>query len=181
MKQQKTQLDNTRAEMPPGKIIKGINLQEGETLESVKLGLINDVIKIAESSYGNTLIYVKPLGTSSSIAPLPLTPPKPPALPPTAPAPNAAPNTAPNAVAAASTAPPEISFADAIDESTYEIAIRGTYTSINDFTNKLAKSNSVIQITKLDVIPDNQTDKALEDPSRPLKATMTISCMVRKL
>lgn len=159
LNQQKTQLSGSQATLPKGKIIESVDYQKGKTLEGVKTELLNIVIEMSQKEDGNTLIYVKPL-------PKPAPPPAP--LPTTPPDPNAPP------------APPTIQLSDFIEEVPYEIAIRGNYSTINKFVNDLAVYNTVVEITRLEVIPENQAGGNFKDPTKPLKAIFTLNYIIKK-
>lgn len=152
---QKQEIGSKVINRPPDKEVPKINIQEGKTLESLKIELLSNLLELAQKKEGNTLIYVKPL-------PLPPPPPEPV-------------NTDPNAPQE-----PQMRLSDFIQELPYELAIRGNYTSINNLINELAAYEKVIEVTRLEIIPESKTGGTFKDPSRPLKAVLQINFLVEK-
>lgn len=147
-------------EMPEGKNIGEVNAAEGQTLNSVKTALLNNIIEMSQENNTNILISAKQLAK--------------PAPPPEPTPPPVDPND-PNAVAA----PPPFQISSVIEEAPYELKLRGNYTSLNDFVNTLAAYDTVVEIQKLEVTPEKE-DSDINDPSRPLEATFNLNYLIRK-
>lgn len=151
LKVQKTQFANTSVEMPTDKTIGSIDFQAGETLESKKRDMLDTVIDMAQSDYGNKLVLAKPL-------------PKPP--PP------------PEPINTDGSTTPQLRLSDFIDEIPYEIALRGSYKSINSFINDLTNYDTVVEVSNVEVIPEK--DRNLTDPTRPLKVVLKINYIIKR-
>jgi Tfp pilus assembly protein PilO len=155
LSQEKDILKQSTAEMPEGKEVGKIDTAEGGTMESTKRDLMNTVIEMSQNEYKNVLMSAKPL-------PKPKPPPQ-----PINPDPNQA-------------GVPEMRLSDFIEELPFEMKLRGNYTSLNDFINELAKYNIVIEISRLEVVPEKETKAALKDPSRPLEAKFMLNFLIQK-
>lgn len=152
----KTQLQNEKPK-PVGKDVGKIDRASGQTIETTKRELLDTVIEMSKADHGNELISAKPL-------------PKPP--PPVQPVnPNA--NADPNAV-------PEVQITDFIEEVPYEIKIRGNYTSLNGFINDLADYGTVIEISRLIIMPNKEEKAAFQDMSKPLQAELNLKYIIDK-
>lgn len=160
LKQKKQDLSGHQAEMPKDKKVGEIDHQSGETLEIVKREMLSDVIDMGQNSFGNTLIHVRPL-------PIPEPPPAP-VLPPPAPG------------QAIIDTGPELKLSDFLAEIPYEIALRGSYKSINEFINQLASYNTIIDIQQLAIDVESENSSATSDPKRPLKAIFKITYLIKK-
>lgn len=160
LKQQKQQLSGHQAEMPKDKKVGEINHQTGETLEIVKRDMLSNVIDMAQNSFGNTLINVRPL-------PVPEPPPAAVLPPPVAGQPPV--NTA-----------PELKLSDFIAEIPYEIGLRGSYTSINEFINQLASYDTIIDIQQVSIDVETKGGSQAVDPQKPLKVVFKITYLIKK-
>ncbi len=179
-----------------------------ETRDAIIKAVVDQVVGKATAS-GNTLISLTPVTVDPFIpADVPETPdPNAPADPNAAPADGstppaeggeaAAPN--PDAVDPASTGAPVIAIGEqapagppkpALETFGYELAIRGTYDSLQSFLRSLASNKELMEVLNIRienetgvsrVMPDKSTgtgDVAL-DPSRPIKLTATIRLVMQ--
>lgn len=190
LKQQKASLSVQQVQMPEGKKIGEIDHAKGQTLEMAKRELLNDVIEMGQNSFDNTLIYVKPLpppeptpeevaaiaaaASAAAQAPVPATPGQPPAA---APVPGQPPIPGQLPIPGA---PPEPKLSDFVEEIPYEIAMRGSYRSINDFINQLATYKTVVDIQQLTITTEAQGGTIPIEPDKPLKAVFKITYLIRK-
>ncbi|MGD9579760.1 MAG: hypothetical protein AB7V50_00160 [Vampirovibrionia bacterium] len=156
LNQQKLSLSNSKAEIPEGKTIGEINTAEGQTKETIKRDILNTIIDMSQVNHGNILISAKPIAPIGIQA----TPPPPPGADPTAPL------------------PPKLS--DYVDEISFDIKIRGSYVSLNDFINELAANDVVVEINDLEIYPEGGSNQPTEDPTRPLKASLKLSYFIKK-
>jgi Tfp pilus assembly protein PilO len=162
--QDKTRLSGSQTQIPVNKEIGEIDLSQGQTLESTKIELLNDILKIAQDKDGNTLVSIKPLP-----------PPAPPA-PVAAPAPPD-PN---NPTAVTEAAPPEMNIADFIAEVPYDITVRGTYATIGSLIDDLSAYKIVVEVQRLEITPGGTGGVPLKDPTKPLTAVLKINYLIKK-
>lgn len=164
LKQQKVSLQDTKLEMPANKSIRKIDRQAGETEESTKREILNDIISIAQKDSGNTLVSITP----DPLPPAPVAPPPPP--PPPAPDPNAPPGPPPA---------PEIKLSDLVSEVPYTVVMKGSYKSINQFLDDLKGYNNIVEVNRIEIAPSNDPQGS-GDPTKPLKATFKVILIIDK-
>lgn len=146
-------LEQHDIKMPEGKNIGKVDKQAGQTIQSVKTDLLNTTIEMSQESNANILIASKPLAKPKQVQPIQPTDPN---------------------------APPAFQISNVIEEAPYELKLRGNYSSLNDFINTLAEYDTVIEIKKLEISPEQDDSHGASDPSRPLEAMFNLNYLIQK-
>lgn len=143
------------------KVVANINYGEGETLESKRRAMLDQILDIGQKINNNRLIAIQPL-------PRPTPPP-----PPPPPAPGEEP---------VEEAAPTLTIFDIIDQSPYDITMRGSYSNLNSFIEDIATTKTLIAIDQVEIEPEEKTGKSeFLDPTKPLKTKFTITTIIKKI